>query len=92
MRADHPRLVGNIGADLSNRDGGGVGAEDRGGLGLLAEILEDRALDLELLGPGLEDEIGIGHGLGEIGLGAQVFQTRFVLREEIEDRRDALGR
>ena len=68
------------------------GAEDRGWPGLVAEVFEDRALDLELLRSRLEDEIGIGDGFEEIRLVAEIAEPGLVLRQEIEDRRDTLGR
>jgi hypothetical protein len=52
------------GADqLLDRDGRGVGADDRVGAGVLGDRAEHVALDVEALEDGLLDEVDVGDGL-----------------------------
>ena len=63
MRADDALRTLRHGRDLGDRDGGGVGGEDRVVPYELVERTEDLVLDLELLEDGLDDDVRVGGGV-----------------------------
>ena len=63
---DHPARVVGGHRDLGHRQAGGVGGQDGVGLHDLVEPGEDLALEVQVLGHGLDDQVALGQ-VGQLG-------------------------
>ena len=60
------RVLGQALGDVTDRDAGGVGRQDRGRLGRGRDLGEQRLLDVETLDDRLDDDVALTHGRRQI--------------------------